>query len=574
MDATTIPGQASVDKAGVRPAFAIQVAILATFLVIFMTVVITLITPVYQTIDDMIMHEYVAGLFFTRPDSHMLYTHFVLGKILSSLYTMAAGVAWYPLYQMLALFGSSLVICATFVRLYGFRQAILPTLAYAFGVLAPVCISIQFTTTASIVGIAGGVLLFSALEERSQKYRRLLIAASVATIVCASLIRQQAVWMVLVVLVLTAVVKYFASDWKKLGLSLAVVTLMFGLTHALWVANDSYYKQTGWGEFETWRKKLIPLYDFSRLDLKGPSAADTLKVVGWSANDARMLNTCLHWDRNVFSTEKIIKLGVKGQSWFRPDLKTYLPGALRTIIKDPVALIVLSMLLASLLVKSSPILPFRRFLVLTAAVFAIGLAVTMTKKFAMHVNLPLLYMLAVARLASFDLETIKGVRKSIPDGPYVAVPFLACLVFFAMSLDDHFKSVKRIMKTSVLRRQQMQAIHDNYPEKLAYTVVGAPSLFPYENTEPLRDLKIVSPYSSRNNFGKTLLAAHGIKDFGEGLVSGKVLVISNETQNQLLGTYFKEHYGLTLRFNRLPCSGSAKRAGIYDVRTEGEPTSK
>jgi hypothetical protein len=90
---------------------------------------------------------------------------------------------------------------------------------------------------------------------------------------------------------------------------------------------------------------------------------------------------------------------------------------------------------------------------------------------------------------------------------------------------------------------------------------------PFAATGTLRDLKLVSSYMSWNNFGKSTLATHGIRDFGEGLISGDVLVLSNDRQNNALRTFFNEHHGLRLDFKRLSKDGKPNQ-GVYEIIVE------
>lgn len=557
-----------------------QVGFISLSVLAFMTAIALSIAPRYETIDDIVMHEYVAGLFCAfKPDDHMIYTHVLLGKLLAGLYSAAANVPWYPLYQMVALFASSTVICATFVKLYGSRGAIVPSLIYAFAMLAPSIICMQFTTTASLVGIAGGVLLFSAIESRADsKWRWWLASGGTFAFGFAFLMRQKAGWMITVLFALYAVARYFRKSWRNLGIALGVTAALACLCQVLWFANDTYYKRTGWGEFEVWRRKLHPLYDFSRLNLRSRAAVATIKTVGWSRNDVKMLNTCMHWDDDVFSSAKLNSLIERGHRWIRADVETYLPGAFSRLVKNPQAQIVFFLLLSSLLIAASRRLSNLRFAALFFGVAAVATVITATHKYSLHVYLPMLYMLAVARLTALKFnwpsstdESSSASSSALPDSgrknsaeatelAYALLLLFGCIGFFVYSLADHNARLTKAVNSAAVRRNDLKIIHERFPDKLAYTVVGAPALLPFENTEPFKDLKVVSSYTSRMSFGKELLAMHQIKGFGEGFLSGKVMVLSNPKQNKALETFFREHYNVNLKFKLLPTGG----LGIYE----------
>jgi len=450
----------------------------------------------------------------------------------------------------------------------------------------------QFTTTAAVVGIAGGVLLIAAIESKADlKWRWLLSSCGAFAFVFASLMRQKAGWMVVVLFSIYAVARYLGKSGKLLTVALVVAAALALVSQLFWIGNDSYYRQTGWGEFEVWRRKLHPLYDFSRLDLRSKEAAASIKRVGWSANDVQMLNTCMHWDKDVFSTARLNALVEQGHSFMRSDWRTYLPLAAKSLVDYAGAQIVLFWLSGSLLLVSTRQLSAVRFAALLAAVLGVAIVVTGTHKASMHVYLPMLYMLAVARLLSVNFNqcaplarpsesrhTERDSGESETQRPAAPLPagkastglwvslliLTGCVAFFVCFLKDHETRLKRVVSASDKRRQHLSTIANRYPDKLAYTLVGAPGILPFENTGPLKNLKVVSSYSSRMSFGKELLAAHQISNFGEGLLSGKVLVVSNSRQNAILATFCREHYGMDVQFRRLPGGGSPSK-GIYEV---------
>lgn len=592
-----VAGATDVYNDAVPRVFWLQVALVVACILAFMASITLSITPRYETIDDIVMHEYVAGLFFSlKPDEHMIYSHVLLGKLLAGLYTAAFKVPWYPLYQLLAILTSSTVICSALIRLYGGRGAIVPSLIYAFVVLAPAIICMQFTTTAAIVGIAGGVLLISAIESKANlQWRWSLAAGGAFAFVFSALMRQKAGWMVAVLFALYAVVRYSGKSWKRLGIALSATAALVVVSQLFWIANDNYYKQTGWGEFEVWRRKLHPLYDFSRLDLKSDKAVASIEKVGWSRNDVKMLNTCMHWDKAVFSSAKLNALVEQGHQWVRSDLQTYLPASLSGLLNHQQTQIVFFLLVSSFLIVAGPQLSSLRFAALFASVAGVAAVVTGTHKASLHVYLPMLYMLAVARLTSLQFARRPEAMIARSEGAlsqrFEATPRFdfasgsrlplvykllilgGCVALFVHSLQQHSNLLKKA-ENSKARRDQLVLIHNSYPDKLAYTVVGAPNILPLENIEPLKDLKVVSSYTSRMSFGAELLAMHHINDFGEGFLSGRVLVLSNGRLNKALATFFQEHYGVKVLFKRMPegaqpegtqQEGTQQDKGIYQV---------
>lgn len=52
----------------------------------------------FETNDDRLITEILAGVVTVRPDGHAVYVHYFLAKPLSMLYRLLPGIPWYGLY--------------------------------------------------------------------------------------------------------------------------------------------------------------------------------------------------------------------------------------------------------------------------------------------------------------------------------------------------------------------------------------------------------------------------------------------------------------------------------------------
>jgi hypothetical protein len=119
----------------------------------------------FHNIDDVAMMLVVSGrVVTTEPESHMLFSHILLGEALAALYAATANVSWYGLCHLTFL---TLGLVAHFwaVGLGGASlRRWLPAVLCALGLTAPMMISPQFTMTAFSTAQGGLLLLLAALR--------------------------------------------------------------------------------------------------------------------------------------------------------------------------------------------------------------------------------------------------------------------------------------------------------------------------------------------------------------------------------------------------------------------------
>ena len=115
------------------------------------------------------MQAIVDGTFLGKPSPHLIYGNVVVGLVLQALYQAVSWIPWYGCYLYAAHFAS--VVAFIYVVLAGRRHRSAPRILVLLAVLAlfqlPMWLTLQFTSTALLLG-ASGVMLYMSLVDRER----------------------------------------------------------------------------------------------------------------------------------------------------------------------------------------------------------------------------------------------------------------------------------------------------------------------------------------------------------------------------------------------------------------------
>ena len=142
---------------------------------LFLTAMLTLFAPMWETNDDLFMSKFVDGQ-LSHKTAYIPYIHIFLGLLLKGLYTaFGDGFNWYSLCQYLAIFLGFTAI--TWVLLCRFRlfPALVQT-AVILGAFAADCyLSMNFSKAGAIGTVGGMALMLTAQELYTGKSKRRLL---------------------------------------------------------------------------------------------------------------------------------------------------------------------------------------------------------------------------------------------------------------------------------------------------------------------------------------------------------------------------------------------------------------
>jgi len=574
---TRVEGTVALDKpAGNGKPSSSLVAILriaaqAGVLVFAFMLIITLwLHPRYETVDDTLQAIVSSGMVYVfRPDDHLILVdaaHFLLGRALNTLYTWQLDVPWYDLLQWGMLFVANVTFCSLIRLHHSGRRAFIPTLLYLIAVAAPSLTLLQMTTTTAMFGIAGGALIVCALDALSWKMTGRIVAAlaGVLFLAFASLLRYEGSHLAMVLTSLYLFVRYFGTHWKKMATGFAALFLAFAITHALHLLHTDYYERTGWTAFHEFGMQNRKLFDYGRANF-----ADNEKVLaqsGWTKNDLKLVKEQLFFCDKTFSAEKINELSEncpRFMGLLRPDLPRYLPFQISAWFADPLVKIALfTFATGFLLAGMSATMSAPRILVMAALALSLSLAVTVIFKGSPHIYLPILYTVLTAQLIHLRSSQLDYDRHLT--GKRIVVTALIVGGFQVLSylaiINHNAKSAEVALHQA--QNEKLIGYARAHKDKLFFPLLCVIEYAPFNSTRIFEDFKVATSYSSRNPLGQAMLAKFDLPDFKSGILSDRVLLISDRKRNRLVATFFKEHEGKEVRFEPLLVLDNAGK-GIY-----------
>ena len=187
----------------------------------------------FETNDDYAMKMIASGA-FGSPDSHLIYINSFIGYILKTFYTLTPHIPWYEVFQFLLILISLSAVMYVLINRESNNLYLILLLMTVFLSAHSLYTTLQFTRTASILAIAGYLLLDDSIRKR----RKIGIASSIVLIIFSSMIRQNQflVMSLLCTTVFLPMLYDFVKDWKnetkkgdvlRLILSGAICLLLF-----------------------------------------------------------------------------------------------------------------------------------------------------------------------------------------------------------------------------------------------------------------------------------------------------------------------------------------------------------
>lgn len=204
----------------------------------------------YEENDDIVMSMIANGSYSGSPDYHLVYINVIYGYVLTLLYGLFASVEWYTwsfvVLQVLSM--TVLAYCVVTMSNRARWEKIL-WLLILYVLWCRIVISLQFTTTAGFVCLAGCVLLM--------RRRALCRWSGVVLVVMAALIRFMAAG--LVGLLMAPIIVYtWQRDWRKYIPIMVMLMLVVGCRA---VNHYTYDKDPEWKYYRTYNQLRAQLND-------------------------------------------------------------------------------------------------------------------------------------------------------------------------------------------------------------------------------------------------------------------------------------------------------------------------
>jgi hypothetical protein len=258
-------------------------------------------TPGYETNDDLGMQMIASGFFTGQPSEYLVFTSFLIGWPLRIVYSLWPGCNWYFAY-LVALHYAALTAIAFLVL--SRRRGWLFGLLYAgFFLLVEtrILLELQFTTTAFLAGTAGLLLLVDGLQ-RGRAPRWSLVIAGFAFTALMVMIREQVAALLVLVGLPFLMERFGLAGWRRLlGAGLVCAALFM----ALQGINRWYYDlDPAWAEYREYNSLRGQIHDHRLLRFIVQAAPS----VGWSDNDALLFGKFYFPEPEVYSSLSKMRL--------------------------------------------------------------------------------------------------------------------------------------------------------------------------------------------------------------------------------------------------------------------------
>lgn len=264
--------------------------------------------PVFETNDDVGMAMIASGVgFCDQPDDHLHFTHYLVGRLLNTLYRANANLPWYGLFLLAAQVLSMTVLARILLAKGRHGAGLLAVSMFLFAACVRPVFYMQFTTTAALLASAGALSLLVAAEKgKSLALKQLL--PSVLLVTGSALIRCESAKLILFLLAAALTVRFLPKlQWRKLILSAVSVAVALSAVFAVELSNKSYYQKDEWKEFPSLYSAYFPTIH-KHIDFDHPRAIAAFTSVGWAPVDLHVYRRWYMFDRTKYSVETLNKL--------------------------------------------------------------------------------------------------------------------------------------------------------------------------------------------------------------------------------------------------------------------------
>ena len=216
----------------------------------FVAILASVLPIRYEENDDIMMAMIANGSYSGMPDYHLVYINVIYGYVLTLLYGWTSGIEWYTIsFMVLHVLSMSFLSYCILTTPNRARWEKSLWLLVLYVLWSRIVISLQFTTTAGFVCLAGCVLLMR--ERSSSRWLGVLL------VVIASLIRFMAAG--LVGLLMAPIIVYVLRlNWRRY---IPIVVMLVLIVGCRAVNNKSYNGDSEWRYYKEYNQLRAQLND-------------------------------------------------------------------------------------------------------------------------------------------------------------------------------------------------------------------------------------------------------------------------------------------------------------------------
>ena len=202
----------------------------------------------YEVSDDFVMDTILSGAYGAKYDAHLLFSNMILGYGLKLLYMIFPVVSWYFVMHIVLCFMSLTVISAILMCKKSDVWGIFLTILFVSFFSDDLYLLVQFTKTATVCIMAGGLLVLYSYWNIKSKKKYLAGAFGIVLCLIGAMVRSACINMVLPFLVLVYIGIVIKQKFDKklmvkaaLGVALCGLVVLgayklWGVDRTLWIS--------------------------------------------------------------------------------------------------------------------------------------------------------------------------------------------------------------------------------------------------------------------------------------------------------------------------------------------------
>jgi hypothetical protein len=426
----------------------------AAFIILFVALA-WLIAPAFETIDDFFMVQIVSGKYGHHPSDLMLYSSAFYGKVLVLMYHVIPSVNWYFLFFLLAHLISWLIIMDVLFKYntHYYRLSIL-LFIYLFSTFGLYFLgSLQFTTTAFILGLSGLLLILN-------KKNNPAIILGIILVLWACLIRYYSV-----LLLGGLVLPWFFYKWVlhdgilnilKYKKSILIVLGLVLMAVLIKESGKSIYRQTESGKtlrsFIYERGFLIDNPSF----VYTPANYAAFKDAGWTKEDFKIFSDYYFDPSPPFNGERLIYIWTHLKI-AKPD-QTRIVNGFNKLFSQYQVYALLLLLISSGVLNNKISRKDIFFLIFQSGAILLFLAYLLFyNDFKQRVIIPLFFIASLCIVMHILRETSSAHYTSGKFFPYI---YYSIVIFIAIVLFFNYEAMRERRSNDFMLKRQFAIINN------------------------------------------------------------------------------------------------------------------
>lgn len=507
--------------------------------------------PRYQSNDDPGIAMLARGVGISpSPTPHIVYSNYLYGQILVSLYAITTAINWYYLLACGIHLAASMGLGYLLLRRSFRATTALLFLLYLFTFDLYYWIHPQFTVTAFLAAQTGVLIYWTGYRDTDRVLGRHAVGAAIFLFL-GTLIRAQCVQLALFLFVPLGVAVLLRHPSRlHLKRLMALPVLGAGIVAGLGAYNDwNFARKDGWKDFYAFNQVRAQFHDYGHIRYD-ESTRPVFEQVGWSQTDYHMLMNWFFADRERYARANLETVA----SAFPPaETRRSVPEVmdqLTELTKHPVCQLMLAGALLFILVTPISGRTLLVYVFLVLGTLAVMGYLAMYLKLPERVAYPLITFVAAVAL----VEAVFAARQRTLTrfSPLLA---LVPLWHFVSTVPVVLEAHRDHQRFAQERRQQIETSLEQMattPNRLILIWAGGfPSedLAPGDNWQRFENINMLG----LGCFLQTPITEERCREFGitdlyaATFERDDVYLLCNPDCLPLLADYIREHYGTVVR---------------------------